>query len=538
MDLNVFTLPENVEDLRSIIVAYHNENAILHNENKNLNDEIKTLNKENKTLKREIAYLEEQIKVLKACLYGRKTEKIPPKVHINQKSLFDMPEPEEVPEKEEIEVQPHKRRKPGRKPIPEDLPRKEVIVDIPEEEKTCSCGAEMIRIGEEVSEKLDIIPAKIQVIRTIRPKYACKECEGSASEEEASVKVAPAPPELIPGSIATAGLLAYILTSKFVDHIPFYRQEQQFLRLGVEISRANMANWAMKVSEACIPIMNLMKEKVLEGEYIHIDETTVQVLKEPGRAPTTKSYMWIFKRGDPECPVLIYEYHPTRSGDVALSFLDGYRGYVQTDGYSGYDFLDRMEGIEHIGCWAHARRKFIEAKKGQGGKKTGSADIALGFIQKLYRVERKAKDMSPEERHKIRQKESIPLMDAFHKWLIKRSSQVPPKGLMGKAIGYTLNQWDRLTGYLKHGMLSMDNNAAENAIRPFVVGRKNWLFSGTPEGAEASALLYSLIETAKANGLEPYAYLRYLFTNLPLAKTLEDYEALLPWNLNPRAIAP
>ena len=516
MNLDISNLPENIEDLKSIVLEYHSLVEDYHEE---------------------IEYLKEQIRVLKACLFGRKTEKTPSRVPADQKSLFDMPEPEDVADQtEEIEVKPHKRSKPGRKPIPEDIPREEVVIDIPEEEKTCTCGAELVRIGEEVSEKLDIIPAKVKVIRTIRPKYACKRCEGSSSEEEPSVKVAPAPPELIPGSIATAGLLAYILTSKFVDHIPFYRQEQQFLRLGVEISRTNMANWAMKVSDACISILNLMKESLLDGRYIHIDETTVQVLKEPDRAATTKSYMWVFKRGDPEKPVLIHEYHPTRSGEVAQSFLSGYQGYVQTDGYSGYDFLDYTEGIEHIGCWAHARRKFIEAKKGRTGKKAGSADIALAYIQRLYRIESKARDMLPEERYRLRQKESRPILEDFYKWLKKRSGQVPPKGLIGKAIGYTLNQWERLTGYLKDGILSMDNNAAENAIRPFVVGRKNWLFSGTPEGAEASALLYSLIETAKANGLAPYAYLRYIFSKLPLAKTLEDYEALLPWNLSQKAI--
>ena len=515
MNLDISNLPDNIDDLKAIIVDYHSVVVDYQNE---------------------IEYLKEQIRVLRACIFGKKSEKAP-STSVDQKTLFDMPEPERPSTEEKVEVRSHKRRKPGRKPIPEDIPREEVVIDIPEEEKTCACGAELVRIGEEVSEKLDIIPAKVKVIRTIRPKYACKKCEGTSSEETPSVKVAPAPLELIKGSIATAGLLAYILVAKFVDHLPFYRQEQQFLRLGVDISRANMANWAMQVAEALIPLLNLMKEVLLEGKYIHIDETTVQVLKEPGRDPTTKSYMWIFKRGDPECPVLIYEYHTTRSGEVAQSFLSGYQGYVQTDGYSGYDFLDHTDGIEHIGCWAHARRKFIEAKKGQTGKKAGSADIALGYIRKLYQIEHQAKDMSPEDRYRLRQREAVPILEEFHRWLVKRSGQVPPKSLIGKAIGYTLNQWERLTGYLKDGMLSMDNNAAENAIRPFVLGRKNWLFAGTPEGAEASALLYSIIETAKANGLEPYAYLRYIFSKLPYAEKLEDYEAMLPWNLTSEDIA-
>ena len=298
-----------------------------------------------------------------------------------------------------------------------------------------------------------------------------------------------------------------------------------------------MANWAIQVANALIPLMNLMEEAVLDAKYVHSDETIAQVLKEPGRDPTTKSFVWIFKRGDPERDVLIYKYHTTRSGDVARSFLAGFQGYVQTDGYSGYDFLDHTEGIVHIGCWAHARRKFIEAKKGQSGKKTSSADIALGYIRRLYHIEHEARDMSPDERYRLRQEKSAPLLEEFHKWLLKRSAQVPPKSLIGKAIGYTLRQWERLTGYLKDGILSIDNNAAENAIRPFVLGRKNWLFAGTPEGAEANAILYSIIETAKANGLEPYAYLRYIFSKLPHTKKLEDYEALLPWNLTSEDIA-
>lgn len=249
--------------------------------------------------------------------------------------------------------------------------------------------------------------------------------------------------------------------------------------------------------------------------------------------------MWVFRRGDPEKPVLIYEYHPTRSGDAASAFLRDFQGYVQTDGYKGYDFLDHSKGVRHIGCWAHARRKFMDVIKAQGkNRKAGAGDRALSYIKKLYRLEKYARKngLSPEEIYSIRQKEAKPILDDFEKWLARKKLQTPPKGLLGKAITYTLNQWHRLKGYVEDGILDIDNNMAENSIRPFVVGRKNWLFSGTPEGAEASALLYSLIETAKANRLEPYAYLRYIFDRLPLATTLEDYEALLPWNLSPERL--
>ena len=489
----------------------------------------------------ETGILREQIRLLRAQLYGRKSEKAIPTDGPQPLPLFDMPEPEglEKEPEEEIHVPGHTRKKRGRKPLPENLPRVEKVHDINEEDKVCSCGCKLKRIGEETSEQLDIVPAKIQVIRHIRPKYACPACEG-VEDDGPTVKVASVPPQIIPKSIVSPGLLAHILTGKFIDHLPFYRQEKQLIRLGVDVSRTSMCRWAMQAANACQPLLNLLEEEVLAGQFIQADETTLQVLDEPGRSPTTKSYMWIFRRGDPERPILIYQYHPTRAGDVANAFLRDFAGTVQTDGYSGYDFLDTREPIRHIGCWAHARRKFTDVTKALGKKrKTGAADVALKYIRKLYAVEKKirAGNSSSEEIYEIRQGESKPILDDFEKWLRKKKLQTPPKGLLGKAVTYTLNQWHRLVGYIEDGNLSIDNNMAENSIRPFVLGRKNWLFSGTPEGAQASALLYSLIETAKVNKLEPYTYLRYIFEKLPVAVTLEDYEALLPWNISREQLA-
>ncbi|MBS3809797.1 MAG: IS66 family transposase [Desulfobacterales bacterium] len=486
---------------------------------------------------RETSILLEEIRLLRQKRFGTQSDK---DESSGQQPLFDMPEPVEVDEEasseeEEVEVPAHTRKKKGRKPIPDDLPRVEVVHDLPEEEKVCSCGCSLSRIGEETSEQLDIIPAKMQVIRNIRPKYACRKCEG-LDDEGPSVKIAPVPAQIIPKSMAAPGLLAYILTAKFADALPFYRQEKQFARLGVELDRASMCNWAMKAAEACQPLLNLIQEEIQSGPIINIDETTVQVLMESGRDPTTKSYMWIFRRGEPDKTALLYQYHPTRSGNVALEFLRDFKGYVQTDGYSGYDFLDHQKDIRHVGCWAHARRKFMDVVKAQGKnrKKTGSADVALEYIRDIYRIEKQAKknELSPEELYRERQDKARPILNDFREWLVERSSQTPPKGLLGKAIKYTLKQWDRLVGYLEDRRLSPDNNAAENCIRPFVLGRKNWMFSGTPEGAAASAALYSLIETARANNLEPYSYLRYIFGKLPLAESLEDFEALLPWKLD------
>jgi len=469
-------------------------------------------------------------------LFGRKSEKLfggSP-----QLLLFDMPEvdPESEPEFEEkVAIEAHSRKKSGRKPLPENLPRVEVVHDIDEEEKVCGCGAALERIGEEVSEKLDIVPAIIRVIRHIRPKYGCRCCEG-VEDDGPTVKIAPVPPQIVPKGIASAGLLAHILTAKFADALPFYRQEKQFSRLGVEIGRATMCNWAMKAAEACAPLLDLLTGEIRSGPLINIDETTVQVLREPGRSPTTKSYMWIFRGGDPAKPSLIYRYAPTRSGHVAADFVKRYEGAVQTDGYIGYGFLDAKEFIMHLGCWAHARRKFMDAAKAGSSKskQSGSVDVALGYIKKLYGIEKRAKSrkLNSEQLVIVRQNEAKPLLEKFRKWLEKKALHVVPKSLLGKAVSYSLDQWPRLVGYLEVGYATPDNNLAENAIRPFVVGRKNWLFAGTPDGAGASATIYSLIETAKANRLDTYKYLRYLFENLPFAESEEDYRKLLPQELD------
>lgn len=479
----------------------------------------------------QISILLEQIRMLRLALFGKKSEKLPAGSTMMQIPLFDLPEPEDI-EPAKVVIESHSRKKPGRRPLPAELPRVEILHDLADEEKICACGCELSRIGEEATEQLDIVPARIQVLRHVRPKYACRQCEG-VEDDGPSVRIAPAPPQIIPRSIASPGLLAHVLTAKFVDHLPFYRQEKFFARLGVELGRATMCNWAMRAADACMPLLNLIKDEILEGRLINIDETTVQVLAEPGRAATSTSYMWLFRRGDPERPALIYQYHPSRAGEVARDFLGDFKGYVQTDGFCGYDFLSHRPGVRHAGCLAHVRRKFMDVIKAQGkNHKVGSADQALAYIQQLYGLEKGTRGLAPDAIKEMRLQQARPLWDNFHQWLLNHTSRTPPKGLLGKAISYALNQWDRLQVYLEDGIITPDNNMAENAIRPFVIGRKNWLFSGTPKGAEASALLYSLIETAKANGCEPYSYLRHIFDQLPLVNSLAGYEALLPWNID------
>ncbi|MBA3012930.1 MAG: IS66 family transposase [Proteobacteria bacterium] len=481
--------------------------------------------------------LQEQVKYLQDKLFGRRSEKTPK--DDGQLSLFDIPEPQLpiLEEPEETIVASHTRQKRGRKPLSVDLPRVDVIHELTEEERQCACGCLKSRIGEEVSEQLDYIPAKVRVIRNIRYKYACKNCEG-VDDDGPTVSIARMPEQIIPKSIATPGLLAHILTAKFADALPFYRQEKQFSRIGVELGRATMCNWAMKTAQACEIVIAMMQASVLESPVINIDETTVQVLKEPKKS---KSYMWVFKGGPPGKPVILFQYHATRSGDVAAGFLKGYKGIVQTDGYGGYDFLDDKKDILHVGCWVHARRKFKEVTKALGNKQnpSGNAGSALKYIGKLYKIEKEARleELSPDRLYARRQSEAIPILDEFKKWLDARINQVPPKSLLGKAVNYTLNEWPRLISYTLDGRIKPDNNEVENAIRPFVVGRKNWLFSCSPEGANASAAIYSLIETAKANGHDPYWYLKYLFEHLPEAMTTKDFEALLPHNVEKSALA-
>ena len=487
----------------------------------------------------QIAQLEQRLRLLNLIIYGPKSEKKARTGQAQQLSLFDEAEQtveEQTPQTFEAACAPaHTRGKRGRRPIPTDLPRVEIVHDLPESDKTCPCGAALVCIGEEVSEKLDIVPAKIQVIRHIRPKYACRTCEG-VEDDGPTVKTAPMPPQLIPQGIVTPGLLAHVAIAKYADALPLYRQEDQFARLGLDISRGTLAGWMIRVAKACDPLIDLIIEEIRSGPLVNMDETTVQVLAEPGRANTTKSFMWVARGGTPGKPVVLFRYHPTRAGCVAAEILGNFQGYLQTDGYSGYEALGEREGIRHLGCMAHVRRKFVEVEKTAGKKaKGGTAQAVLDLIGKLYGVERQAEKqkLAPDQIVTLRAEKSRPLLDKLKALLDTRGATTLPKSLLGRAINYALNQWDRLVIYLEDGRLRPDNNLAENAIRPFAVGRKNWLFSGHPRGADASATIYSLIETAKANGLEPYRYLRHLFEHLPTATTDAQRKALLPQHLVP-----
>lgn len=488
-----------------------------------------------------IHYLEERIRLLQNELFGRKSEKRYPEPDLQLPMFADEPECDLEPTCEDtVTIAPHKRKRRGRKPLPDHLPRVDVIHDLDEEEKMCQCGDVLSCIGQDTCEKIDYVPAKVRVLRHIRYKYACKSCEG-IEDDGPTVKIAPAPVQLIEKSNATEGLLAHIVVSKFADALPLYRQEKIFSRIDIDLSRATMANWVIKAAQYCSPLIQCLQNEIRSGPLINMDESPLQVLKEPGRANASKSYMWVFCGGVPDHPTVLYQYHPTRGGQAALNFLDEYQGYIQSDDFGGYDYLGKKQSIIHLGCWAHVRRKFfdvVKVRKKHRGKHDNPktlADQAIDYIGRLYQIENQIRQdhLAPDQIYQRRQEQSKPILDQFKNWLDATEPLTPPKGLLGKAIGYTLNNWDKLIVYITNGLLRPDNNVAENAIRPFVVGRKNWLFAGSPKGAHASATFFSLIETAKANELEPFAYLRCLFEQLPLVKDQNDYRALLPQYIDP-----
>lgn len=337
------------------------------------------------------------------------------------------------------------------------------------------------------------------------------------------------PAQLIEKSMASPSVLAMLLTTKYADGLPLHRFEKVLKRHGVEIPRQTLARWVMQCGDHLQPLVNLLRDRLLESPVIHCDETRLQVLKEPDRDPGSQSWMWVQTGGPPAHPVVLFDYTSSRAQDVPQRLLEGYRGYLMTDDYAGYNAIAAQEGVERLGCWAHARRKFIDAQKAQPKGKTGRADMALSMINKLYGVERDCKDLDDTGRLHARQHQSLPVLEKLKIWLDKAHPQITPQSALGKAVGYLASNWSKLTRYTEGGHLPIDNNPAERAIRPFVIGRKNWQFSDTPRGAHASALIYSLIETAKANGQEPYAWLRHVLERLPLATSAEDYEALLPW---------
>lgn len=460
-----------------------------------------------------IQNLESALIELKKYRFGSSSEKQKNK---DQLPLFN--EIEFIDDTKKLPKEPKKNKKTGKRDtLPDNLERINKEHDLDEDQKKCPHDQSKLKhIGNVTTEQLYFKPAVIKVVKHIQYKYACQ-CCGKY------IITAKRPKDIIPKSIATAELLSYITISKYADALPLYRLTNMFKRLNVKITRQNMANWMIKCSIAIQPLVNMIQDELYNQPCVHIDETPIQVLKEPGKKAQTKSYMWVQRAGDN----IVFNYHPNRSTEIIEELFENYSGAIMTDGYGAYDKATNKYSIKHLGCWVHARRYFIKVTE-QG--KNPNAQKMINLIGELYLVEKQIKNEKPDKRYEYRQIKSLPIITNIKGHLDTVLHSTAPAGLMGKALNYLHNQWPKLIAYIEDGQYPIDNNAAENAIRPFVVGRKNWLFSNTPSGAHASANMYSLIETAKAHGLNPQAYLDHVYKEIPLVESIEGYEKLLPWN--------
>ncbi len=471
-----------------------------------------------------LALMEEQLRLARQRRFGRSSEKLP-----HQGDFFDEAELEAALSEVEAQLPDTPPSKPKRKPregFSDQLPRLRIELALRDDEKMGASQTFFTKVKEE----LDIVPAQARVLEYWQEKAVYETDEGAPI-----FKAAARPAHPLGKCIASVQLLAYILVAKYADALPLYRLEHILKRYGGSISRTTMANWIIRLDDVFKPLINLLREHQLSGDYLQADETRLQVLKDDGRPATSDKWMWLVRGGPPNRPAVLFHYDASRGEEVPSRLLDGFEGVLQTDGYAGYNTICRGNAITRIGCWDHARRKFVEAAKAAPAKKKGQkvskADVAIGKIRKLYAIEERIKNLDPEAKTAQRRLLSQPVLDDLHVWLQANSRRVPKDSLTWTAINYTLNQWDRLVGYCQDGRLHLSNALAENAIRPFAVGRRNWLFADTARGARASATCYSLIETAKANGLEPYAYLAHILRHIAAAETVEDIEALLPWNV-------
>ena len=441
-------------------------------------------------------------------------------------------------EGEKIDVPAHQRAKRGRKPLDPALPRDVRRHELPEDERVCPHdGARLSEIGVEVSEQMDVVPQQVRVIRHERVKYACPCCDGG-------LRLAAKPPQVIPKGLLSEAALAWVITSKYLDGLPLYRQAVLLGRFGgTELSRNTLAASVVRVGQAVQPVVNLLRDALLDSFIVHGDETEVQVLKEPGRMAQAKSYMWVQMTEASGAegtgpPIRLFGYSPSRSTHSARTLYEGMRsgGVLMSDGYEPYAAIAEQHRLVHLGCWAHCRRYFNDALQALPKDKRGPEQLPARFIEligRLYKVEADARrdDLDAAPLQQQRTLHSAKVLEQIEALALQHLHGVLPGSLLGKALHYVTAQWPKLVRYVADGRYPIDNNACENAIRPFVVGRRNWLFADTVAGANASANLYSLLQTCLANGIDGYRYLTALLVELPKAKTVEDFEALLPWHL-------
>jgi transposase len=496
------------------------ENEILRNEVQGLKLQVESHQDKIKHYESEVSRLYEMLLELKRMKFGTKSERWESSEQLvfNEVEIeFKKPEPS-AKDDDEIKVGGYTKKRGGRKPLPLDLEREVIIIELPEAERFTEDGMSLKIIGYEISEKLSYEPSKTKVIQYRRAKYGVNNGDYE--------KTAPPVPSIIPKGIATPELVAAITTQKYSYGLPLYRQEEMFAQMGVDLPRQTMARWVVQSSEACIPVYNILCDRLLEDFYVSCDETPTQVLKEKGRAAESKSWMWVRCTPFGKNKIILFDYDPSRSGEVAKKLFTDFKGFLQVDGYAGYNTLEKNLEIMRIGCNMHGRRYFEQAKT--IGAKSGQSlgEMGLRFYKQLYEFEEGWRSLPPEERHRLRQEKHVPVWDEFKAWVELNYKKVPPKSKIGKAFHYFLSEYEYLIGYLKDGRLEMDNGFAERAIRKFAIGRNNWIFADTEAGANASAIFYSLICTAKINGVKPYEVMKYLFIELPKAKTLEDVERL------------
>ena len=491
-----------------------------------------------KDLQNQVSNLTEMVLLLRKEKFGSSSEKTPKQIE-GQLSLFNEAEIEADSKSAEPVIcckgsMYHRKPKASREKLLKDLPVEEFPCVLHPDDMFCNqCGTALKEIGfVKARDEIEYIPAKVQIIRYMQHMQQACECPTCKHTVRPFIKKAAVPRSVLNHSLASLSSVSYVMYQKYVNSIPLYRQEKDWEQMGIALSRATMANWVIRsTQEHFEPVIKHMQKELLKREVIHCDETPVQVLKEEGKKPQTKSYMWLYRTGnDGKAPIILYDYQPSRSGDNAASYLKDFKGYVHSDGYSGYNKLD---GITRCGCWAHLRRKFVEAipdKKAVDAPLT-SAEIGRDFCNQLFKVEESLKDLTPKERFCKRLEVEKPILEAFWCWL--ESLTVLKGSALGKAVTYAMNQRPFMENYLLDGRCAISNNAAENAIRPFTVGRKNWLFADTPKGASASAAVYSIIETAKANGLNVFAYLQHLLLYMPdtdWQNYPEELDDLMAWS--------
>ncbi len=480
-----------------------------------------------------IKLLEEKIHHLIYHRFSPKSERFDDR----QLLLFDSEDTDcDVEPIAEVEIPTHTRKTGGRRIPPKNLPRVRVEHDLPEKEKQCVCGDYLNRIGEEVSFQYDVVPAKFHVIENVKFKYGCSNSKCKQAPKTAQQN----PPPPLPRTQASPGVLAWIGASKFADGLPLNRiaiiAERRF---GVPFTSTTLADWTIKGAERIIsPLVATMEKALCGHNYLHIDETTLQVLSEEGRTAKQKSYIWCRITGGTDTPIVLMHYSPSRAGSVASKLLEGFSGYLHTDGYAGYDSSASRPDVIQLGCWAHVRRKFDVARKASS---PGAANIArqgMELIRELYYFDNQGKEKPPDERRRYRQEIVKPYLGKIRSWINENQVRaLSYGGLLSSAFTYIHNQWPKLTVFVEDGRLQLDNNNAERHIRPIATGRKVWLFAQSEAGARATATWYSLVETAKANGLEPYWYLRKVFEEMPVyLRDEKPVDDLLPWNVNPEEL--